>query len=213
MRYYCVGDHKGTTPIYTPFTQEYPLSLLDCYNGVESYTLALKVAQKECKPIVCHELPGNLFLDTLAVSIEEESVEVISTDNQIHTGYKLCSVDIDRDWTNIAMTHGKKFRRGKLLVVKTLSSGFETRETYQCTQCHIILIKRASFDVNKHSKTKGRASSDLNLSMAVVMYCSATNVTKMNEMCSLVGIASPSLNRMYKNNRMLKHQILEFSTE
>ena len=103
-----------------------------------------------------------------------------------------------------------KCRRGKLLVVATVSSGFEMREDYQCTQCHIILRKRASFDVNKYMKTKGRASSDLNLSMAIGMYCSATNVTKMNKMCSLVGITSPSLNGIYKNNKMLKHQIFDF---
>ena len=35
----------------------------------------------------------------------------------------------------------------------------------------------------------------------------------MNEICSLVGIISPSLNGMYKNNKLLKHQIFEFSTE
>ena len=44
------------------------------------------------------------------------------------------------------------------------------------------------------------------------MYCSATNVTHM-KMCSLVGITSPSLNGMYTNNRMLKHQLFDFSTE
>ena len=151
MRYYCVGYHKGTAPIDTPFTRECPLSLLDYYNGAESCTLALKVAQKDCKPIMCHGFPGNKVLDNMVVSIEEKSVEVISTDNQIHTGYKLCSVNVDRDCTNIAMNHGRKCRRGKLLVVETVSSGFETREKYQCTQCHIILIKRASFDVNTHS--------------------------------------------------------------
>ena len=107
----------------------------------------------------------------------------------------------------------EKCRGGKLLVVATVSSGFEMRETYRCTQCHSILIKRASFDVNKNVNTKGQTSSDLNLSMAVGMYCSATNATKMNEMCSMVGITSPSLNGMNKNNRMLKHQIFDFSIE
>lgn len=62
--------------------------------------------------------------------IDKYLVQVVSRETEIHTGYKLCSIDVDVDWTNIAMNHGKRCTRGKLLVVETTKSGFEMRERY-----------------------------------------------------------------------------------
>ena len=95
------------TPIDTPFLRKSYRSIIDYYSRVDSCTLALKVVQNEYKQPICHDLPEDTLVDTLDVSIEEELLEVVSTENEIHTGYKLCSIDVDREWTNIAMNHGE----------------------------------------------------------------------------------------------------------
>ena len=51
------------------------------------------------------------------------------------------------------------------------------------------------------------------MSMAVGMYTSGVNVYKMNELCSSVGILSPSLTGMYKNNTLAKKDIMDVSRE
>ena len=109
------------------------------------------------------------------------------------------------------MEHARFFLNGQLLVIATRHSGFELFETYKCTQCNTELMKWVSFNIQ--TKKKGHPPADINMSMAVGMYTSGVNVYKLNEFCSSVGILSPSLTDIYKNNSLVKKEIMDVSRE
>ena len=90
--------------------------------------------------------------------------------------------------------HSNQYHEDKLEVIKIKHVGFDLTEIYRCSQCYKDLIKWCSFNINTASA--GCRSIDVNMNITVGMYASATNVYKMNEFCSKVGIIFPSLNGM-----------------
>ena len=51
------------------------------------------------------------------------------------------------------------------------------------------------------------------MSISVGMYISRVNVHKKNELCSYVGILSPSLTGMYMNNSLVEKNVMDVLAE
>ena len=49
-----------------------------------------------------------------------------------HTGYKITSIDIDRQWTTTVKNHIKNCPKGVLVVVDSIKNGYELIDIYEC---------------------------------------------------------------------------------
>ena len=84
-------------------------------------------------------------------------------------------------------------------------------DTYRYISCDDRLDNRYSYDLD--TKLPGRQPIGFNLGMAVRMYASAINPTKMNQLCSHISMVSPPFKSVYKNNTSLRSMICDFSKE
>ena len=65
-------------------------------------------------------------------------------------------------------------------MVTTKRQGFKLIETYKCTQCWKFLTKCNSYYVTL--KQAGPKSANIDITMAVRVYSSVANITKMNQL-------------------------------
>ena len=129
---------------------------------------------------------------------------------QSHLGYKITSIELDREWTGIVQQHTKVCQDSNFLLDSAQKNGFELIDTYKCDKCQTLFKKRGTMDGKKSNKV-GRTSSYLNQACQVAMYSSAISSTKMHQFCSEVGLVHPTASTTLRNNKVLKKEILNLS--
>ena len=205
VRYFCYGDPGNNTPKDRPDNQVIP-RIYRSYFSNESDA----VVKEHYKSIENYSLP----LSATCGDDENEGVSSIiklpSADN-IMTGYKIQDIDLDREWTQILVDHGKACTSCSIHFKCSQKRGFELIDTYYCSFCQKEFVKRGSRSVV--SKKKGARSSDLNLAMSVGMCTSAINCGKMIELCSEVGLTCTSKKVLMSNHSNLRKVVFDFSKD
>ena len=72
--------------------------------------------------------PENIYMDP-------------SISGQSHLGYKMTSIELDREWISVVQEHTQSCVGSNLQLVDALKNGFELIDTYKCDKCHIELSK------------------------------------------------------------------------
>ena len=118
----------------------------------------------------------------------EYDAEIVDTEiiavSKKHTGYKISSIDLDREWTQIVTNYVKECPKSVLEVTNVHKNGYELVDTYRW--CMNIFSKRTSRDIVMDGYN--RKSADINVAMSVATYVSGNRISKTLELCSKVGI-------------------------
>jgi hypothetical protein len=88
-----------------------------------------------------------------------------------HYGYKLMSIDLDKQWTNRVTQHALQCIKTNWKLIRCNKRKFEMIEYYKCLGCNEILIKRASKpSIKPNPSTPGPTTSDLNIVVPAAMF-------------------------------------------
>ena len=136
---------------------------------------------------------------------------------QHHTetvGFKLMSIDVDREWTNTVTEHVMNCGR-RLDFVESEKKGFELIDTYRCGRCQKLIQKRSSHDSQEStmepSGKPGPKTSEVNALMGVATYAAGIHPTRTEELCAEAGIVCPSKSNLMRMYEKVKVTVLDLS--
>ena len=207
-----IGENKGTSPkdrgiVYVPrFTRNY-------FTEVKKCAPALYVIENHHAPSRPATI-SNIVENTIEEATCSDDEIGGSVDNQIsmkHNGYKITSIDLDRDWAKLDMNHVRLCKTAQLDVIECRKNGYELIDTYQCWACMMLFHKRDSRDVMMGNSK--RKSTDINFAISVGTYVSRSSISKTNELCSEVGLIHPDIKTMVHTRKKLKSLIFDLSNE
>ena len=72
-----------------------------------------------------------------------------------HSGHKITSIDLDREWTSLIIKHARNCNRcGDIEHVESKKKGFELIDIYNFNWYSCTFEKRCSYDVKKEKRQK-----------------------------------------------------------
>jgi len=144
--------------------------------------------------------------ENCTLEVEEE---IHNENNNFHSGYKIMSIDLDREWTKRIVHHMKICKNcTDTLHVESRKRGYELIDVHKCNWCSECFEKRCSYDVKQR---KNQKSSDVNMCMSVSVYSAGININKIDELFSSIGLIAPVKTRLYEHYQKLKPHIMDLS--
>ena len=217
VRYFCLGDCLGTTPKDRGLVH-IPRIRRDYFTITKECAKTLDIAENNIRDASQRDtinIAENVDEDNSdSEKSNEYDAEIVETEiiaiSKKHTGYKISSIDLDREWTQIVTNHVKECPKSVLEVTNVHKNGYELVDTYQCRWCMKIFSKRASRDIMMGDSK--RKSADINVAMSVATYVSGNSISKTLELCSEVGIVQPTKRMQTNTRRKLKEIVFDLST-
>ena len=84
----------------------------------------------------------------VATNVEEEQYE--KNNNMPHSGCKITSIDLDREWTSLIVGHVRNCDKcGDIECVESTKRSFELIDVHKCNWCSCSFEKRCSYDVER----------------------------------------------------------------
>jgi hypothetical protein len=129
----------------------------------------------------------------------------------LQSGSCLQDIDLDHEWTNRVLQHGKKCPHGKL-EPHDQKYGSELISKYICRFCKEVLIKRRSPN-DKRPTHPGPKGSAVNLNLAHAIFASRMNVQTVLELFAEAGIVCPGSKELQELVEKVKNSVSDLSEE
>lgn len=128
------------------------------------------------------------------------------------TGFVVQDIDLDHDWNNTVLAHGRICAGAHLVPVNNNKKGCEVITHYKCTFCNKTLTKRRSQN-DQTSMHRGVKGSAVNVNLANAIFASGIGVQKALELFGQAGIVCPSASVLQEQVDKVKDAILDMSEE
>ena len=110
-------------------------------------------------------------------------------------------------------SHAKSCSDSQLRTVRQTKNGFELIDEVLCETCQARFSKRGSADIAQKPGKLNNAKSELNVSVATVMFCHGITAQQGHEFFSQVGVQSPLPRNILRMQETVKSEIMSLARE
>ena len=142
--------------------------------------------------------------ENCTLEIEEQTQ---NENNNFHSGYKIMSIDLNREWAKRIVHHMKTCNNcTDISHIESRKRGYELIDVCKCNWCSECFEKRCSYDAKQR---KNQKSSGINICMSASIFSAGININKIGELFTSIGLIAPVKTRLCEYYQKLKPRIMD----